>query len=123
MSTKFVQNGDKMHVTLAGTVSSGDADVVGTGLIGVAETDGVSGDTIAYAISGVHYLPKVSGAVITQGEQVLWDVSAASSAGSVDDDQATPATGDFLCGVAMEDAGSGVLQVAVKINQPGASVT
>lgn len=119
MSTKFVQEGCKLTVTLGGTVGADDVDVVGTGLIGVAQSDGVSGDEIEYAIEGVWKLPKVSGAVITQGQQVLWD----SSAGAVDDDQATPASGDFLCGYAWESAGNGVTEIAVKINEPAPSVT
>jgi len=108
-----------MDVTLSGTVASDDVDVIGTALIGVAGNDGVSGDVIPYAVKGVYYLPKVTGAVIAQGEQVLWDVSA----GNVDDDAATPATGDFLCGFAVEAAGSGVLTIAVDINQRAATVT
>lgn len=119
MTSKYSQQGKTMNVTLAGTVAVDDVDVIGTGLIGVAITGGVSGDVIAYAIDGVYYLPKVSAAVIAQGEQVLWDVSA----GAVDDDAATPAAGDFLCGYAFEAAGSGVLTIAVAINKPAPSVT
>lgn len=119
MARTYVQPGNKMEVTLAGTVSAGDVDVIGTGLLGVAETDGVAGDTIVYDISGVHTLPKVSGAVIAQGEQVLWDVSA----GAVDDDAATPATGDFLCGYAMEAAGDGATEIKVLINRTAPAVT
>lgn len=112
MARTFVQPGEKITVTLGGTVSAGDPGVIGTGLIGIAQNDGVSGEQIEYAVSGVHKLPKVSGAVITQGQQVLWDVSE----GAVDDDQAAPATGDFLCGYAWESAGSGVTEIAVLIN-------
>lgn len=119
MSTKFSQKGDVINVTLAGTVTADDVDVIGTGLLGVALASGVSGDVIAYGIRGVYYLPKVSGAVIAQGEQVYWDVSA----GAVDDDAATPATGDFLCGYAFEAAGSGVTTIAVAINEQAPSVT
>lgn len=119
MTTKFSQRGDAMDVVLAGTVAVNDVDVIGTALLGVAKTAGVSGDTIAYAIRGVYNIPKVSGADITQGEQVLWDVSA----GAVDDDQATPASGDFLCGYAFETAGTGVTEIAVAINERAATVT
>ena len=115
----YREDGSRIEKTLAGAVSSGDVDVVGTGLLGVALIDGVSGDVIPYAIEGVFTLPKASAAVITEGEQVLWD----SSAGNVDDDQATPASGDFLCGYAMESAGNGVTTVAVRINKTAPSVT
>jgi predicted RecA/RadA family phage recombinase len=122
MSNKFVQDGKIMDVTLGGTVAVNDVDVIGTGLIGVALKAGVSGDVIPYAVAGVYNLPKVSAAVITQGEKVLFDVSAAGGDGEVDDDAATPATGDFLCGTAWEDAGNGVTEIAVKIND-GADIT
>lgn len=115
----YVQHGDRMRVELSGTVSSGDVDVIGTGKLGIALQDGVNGDSIDYATEGVFRLPKASAAVIAQGEQVLWD----SSAGEVDDDAATPATGDFLCGYAWEAAGNGETTCLVKINRPAPSVT
>jgi len=119
MSDKFVTKGDVEEVTLGGTVLVDDVDVIGTGKIGVAHSAGVSGDKIVYGIKGVYKLPKVTGAVITKGQRVLWDVSA----GNVDDDQATPAAGDFFCGYAFESAGSGVLEIAVDINQVAPAVT
>lgn len=119
MSTKYQQPGDVIDITLAGTVAVNDVDVIGTGLLGVALVAGVSGDVIPYGIEGVYNIPKVSGAVIAAGEQVLWDVSA----GAVDDNLATPATGDFLCGYAVEAAGSGVTEIAVAINERAVTVT
>jgi predicted RecA/RadA family phage recombinase len=119
MSTKYVQPGEVMEVTLAGTVTADDVDVVGTALLGVALGSGVSGEKISYAVRGVYKIPKATAAVITQGQQVLWDVSA----GNVDDDQATPAAGDFLCGYATESAGNGDTEVEVAINERAAAVT
>ena len=119
MGTTYERPGNTLSVTLGGTVAVDDIDVVGTGLLGAALSAGVSGDEIEYSISGVHKLPKVTGAVIAQGEQVYWDVSA----GNCDDAAATPATGDFLCGYAMEAAGSGVLVVSVLINRGAPAVT
>ena len=119
MSTKFVKPGDTTDVVAGGTVAVNDVDVIGTGRIGVATIAGVSGDTIPYGVSGVWKLPKVSAAVIAKGEQVLFDVSAVK----VDDDAATPAAGDFLCGYADEAAGNGVTEVAVDINKGAPAVT
>lgn len=116
---RHVSPGDTLAVVAGGTVAVNDVDVVGTGLLGVAKNSGVSGETIVYAIEGVYVLPKASAAVIAQGEQVLYD----SSAGNVDDDAAIPAAGDFLCGYAMEAAGNGVTEVAVKINRTAPTVT
>lgn len=118
MTTKFVKPGNTHNVALSGTVSADDVDVIGTGLIGVATIDGVSGDTIPYAVAGVFKLPKATAAEISQGEQVSWDLDA----GEVDDDQATQATGDFFCGYAIEDAGAGVLEVAVDINKTAPAI-
>lgn len=115
----FEQHGDRILFTLAAAAVSGDPLVVGTGMLGVAMNDGANTDVIDTAVEGVFRLPKVAGAVIARGEQVLWD----SSAGAVDDDAAVPAAGDFLCGYAWEAAGNGVTEVAVKINRPAPTVT
>lgn len=123
MSNRFIQPGNIIDVLLSGAVAVNDVDVIGTGLLGVAQKAGVSGETIPYAIEGVFLLPKVSAAVIGVGEQVLWDVSANSGAGAADDDQATPATGDFLGGYAVEAAGNGDTSVKVRINKTAPSVT
>lgn len=115
----FIQHGDRILHTLAADAVSGDPLVVGTGQLGLAMNDGVNGAVIDTAVEGVYKLPKVSAAVITRGQQVLWD----NSESEVDDDAATPATGDFLCGYAWEDAGAGVLFIEVKINRGAPSVT
>jgi len=102
MARNRVQNGRRIDVTLSGTVSSGDAIVVGS-MIGVCLVDGVAADNIAVAISEVYNLPKVDAAVIIQGEQVFYDVSASE----VDDENATPASGDIIgFGVAWEGKGA-----------------
>lgn len=115
----FVQHGDRVPHTLAAAAVSGDPLVVGTGLLGIAMNDGANTEVIDTAVEGVFQLPKVSGAVIARGEQVLFDVSA----GAVDDDAAVPAAGDFLCGYAWEAAGNGVTVIDVKINRPAPTVT
>lgn len=109
-----------MEVVAGAAVLVDAIDVIGTGLLGVAVTAAAaSGEVVTYAIKGVYTLVKVTGAVITQGQRVLFDVSA----DNVDDEAATPAAGDFLCGVAMEDAGAGVLEVDVDINNTQPTVT
>ena len=115
----YIAPGTRINVTLAAAATSGVPIVAGTGLLGIPSVDGAIGDTIAVAIEGVFELPKATAAVIGQGEQVLWD----SSADNVDDDQATPASGDFLCGYAMEAAGNGATTVLVRINKPAPTVT
>lgn len=116
MATNKVNDGVVMEYANAGAaISSGDpVEAVdnGTGMLGVALTDIAATSGVgSVAIEGVYNLPKVSGAVIAQGGAVFWDTSA----GAVDDDQATKATGDFTCGTAMESAGAGVTTIAVKL--------
>lgn len=89
MATNYVQEGNVIPFTLAGTVAAGAVVKVGQTL-GVALEGGGSGDVIQVALSGVFTCPKVSAAVIKAGEKLVWDVSA----GAFDDNLATPATGD-----------------------------
>lgn len=71
-------------------VVSGQVVVIGA-ILAVAAVDianGASGTVqVGYAVTA----PKVSAAVIAQGESLTWDVSA----GAFDDNAATPAAGDI----------------------------
>ena len=90
MATNYVSEGDVIQWTNAGAaVSSGDVVVIGQ-ILGVALVDIAQNATGSVAIRGTFTVPKVSAAVIAQGEGLTWDVSA----GAVDDNAATPATGD-----------------------------
>ena len=113
MATNYVSDGGVILYSNSGSaISSGDVVVVGE-QIGVALVDIANGATGSVQIDGVFSLPKVSGAVIAQGESVIWDASA----GAFDDNAATPATGDVSgCCVAVEAAGDGVNTIAVKLN-------
>lgn len=111
MATNFVQDGEVIQYTAGSNISSGAVVKIGN-ILGVALTDIANGATGAVAISGVFDVPKVSAAVIAQGESLTWDVSA----GGFDDNLATPATGDVTgaAAVAFEAAGNGVTTIAVK---------
>lgn len=112
MATNYVQDGVVIQHTAGSAYSAGDVVELGQS-IGVALEDIASGAVGPVQISGVFNLAKVSTAVITQGEEVIWDTSASA----FDDNAATPATGDISdCCVAMETAGNGVTTVAVKLN-------
>jgi predicted RecA/RadA family phage recombinase len=113
MATNFVQDGNVIDYTNAGTaIDSGDVVVIGQ-LIAVALTDIANGATGSVAIGGVFTLPKVSAAVIAAGESLVWDVSAAG----FDDNLATPATGDVsgAAAVAIYGAGNGETSVRVRL--------
>lgn len=62
MSRNAVESGRYFYVTLDKDVVGGQVVVVGA-LIGVAETSGTIGETIACDRLGVRWLPKVTGAV------------------------------------------------------------
>jgi predicted RecA/RadA family phage recombinase len=120
MASATFLKGDKLTVayTAGGTIAVDDILVVGTNSkasVGVACEGMVSGDVAVVDIGGCYIFPKVSGAVIKAGETVDWDVSA----GEVDDNQATSASGDVAdFGVALEDAGNGVTSIKVAL-RPG----
>ncbi len=105
MTTTAVQRGDVIDYTAGSAISSGDVVVIGN-IIGVALTDIANGSTGSVATRGVFTVPKVSAAVIAQGESLVWDVSA----GAFDDNAASPATGDIsgAAACAWEAAGNGV---------------
>ncbi len=75
--------------------------------------DGAQG---VVAITECFELPKVSGAVIAQGESVNWDASN----NACEDNAATPAAGDVAeFGMAHAAAGSGATTVQVWLDTPG----
>lgn len=114
MADNFVQCGEIMDWTNPGAGKlSGDVVVIGAGLIGVCLVDIANGQTGSVQIAdGVFRVPKVPGAVIGQGEFVVWDASA----GAFDDALAVPATGDVSGNVwAFRAAGDGVTTVEIKL--------
>lgn len=103
MATNYVSDGNVINWTngTGSAVSSGD--VVATGhCIGVALVDIADGATGSVAVEGVFTVPKVSAAVFTQGEKLIWDASASA----FDDSAATPATGDITGGAVAWIAGA-----------------
>ncbi|MCG8068219.1 MAG: DUF2190 family protein [Candidatus Thiodiazotropha taylori] len=81
------------------------SDVIAGQVVLVGETLAVAAVDIPHLSYGTvltHYsfnLPKVSGAAITQGESLMWDVSA----GAFNSGSATPAAGDVTGGGARAD--------------------
>jgi len=118
MAGNYLQEGRVLDFTNSSgsTITSGSPVAIGA-IIGVALADIANGEVGAVQIDGVFQLPKVSGAVIAQGESLTFDVSANSGAGAFDDNQATPATGDITgaAAVAAEAAGSGTTTIAVRL--------
>lgn len=114
MTRTYVQPGRVLDYVNGGgaPIISGSVVVAGQTL-GVALVDIAVGATGSVAIDGVHRLPKVTGAVIKQGESLVWGVSA----GKFDDNAATPAAGDIsgAAALAFEDAGNGATELLVRL--------
>jgi len=122
MATNYVQDGGVIDYSNAGAaISSGDVVVIGNqigiALVDIAATTG----TGAVAMEGVFDVPKVDAAVIAQGENVIYDVSASK----FDDGSATPASGDVsVCCIAWEALGATTsANIKVKINVGVGTVT
>lgn len=110
MATNAVNEGDIRSWTNGGTAVSANAVVVVGEQLAIALVDIANGASGAVATEGRFTVPKVSGAVIANGEKVMWD----SSAGAFDDNAATPASGDVSNGaVAAESAGNGVTTIDI----------
>jgi predicted RecA/RadA family phage recombinase len=91
MATNYVSPGDVIQWVngTGGDITSGTVVVVGN-ILGVALQDIADTTTGSVAIRGRFTCPKVTAAVIAQGDSLTWDVSA----GKFDDKAATPASGD-----------------------------
>lgn len=120
MATNYQQPGKVVDYTATADKTSGQVVRIGN-ILGVALQDIANGATGPVQIEGVFTVPKVSGAVIANGESLTWDASAAA----FDDNAATPATGDVTGApaVAFEAAGNGVTTLAVKFTGVPGTVT
>jgi len=116
MASNFVQHGDVVDYTNAGAPIASGAPVIigsnGSALIGVALVAIPTGATGSVALEGVFLLPKLSAAVIGQGELVMFDASL----GVFDDSLAVPAVGDVTnSAYAFSAAGAGQTTVEVSL--------
>ena len=120
MAGTYVHPGEAIASPAAANVVSGQVVRVGQ-LLGVALQDVANAAVGPAQITGVFTVPKVSGAVIAQGESLVWDASAAA----FDDNAATPASGDVsgAAAVAFEAAGNGVTSFKVKFTGTPGTLT
>jgi len=125
MAVALYLKGDKQTInyTCTGAVAVDEIRVFGStdgaaGVLGVAQTAGVTGDVIAYAITGAYQFSVVTGAAIAQGEGVNY----LPASGKVDDTASTPGAGglsDFGVAMTAKAAGSSPTTIDV-ILTPGA---
>jgi len=122
MASNFVQPGEVMDWTngTGSAVVSGQVVVCGK-ILGVALVAIANGAVGSVQVSGVFTVPKVTAAVIPQGSNLLWDVSA----GKFDVGSATPASGDVSGppAVAFVAAGNGDTTLKVKFTGVPGTVT
>lgn len=103
MATNFVAEGKTFdYANGSGSTIQGGSVVKMGGTLAVAIDDILDGESGPVGF-GVFTVPKVSGAVIAQGESLTWDVSA----GAFDDNAATPAAGDVTGPPAVAYAAAG----------------
>ena len=110
MATNYVQPGDVIQYTAGTDIAAGAVVKIGA-VLGVALNDIANGSTGSVATRGVFSVPKVSAAVIAQGESLTWDVSA----GAFDDNAATPATGDITGAAAYAWTAAGASVTALEV--------
>lgn len=110
MATNYQQVGEVVQYTAGANIISGQVVKIGN-MLGVALQDIANGETGPVMVKGVFVVPKVTAAVIAQGESLTWDVSAAK----FDDNLATPASGDVTgaAAFAFEAAGNNITELAV----------
>lgn len=126
MAKNYESEGDRIQWTngTGSAVASGQVVKVGKSMLGVALVAIANGASGTVAVEGVFSgVPKVSDAVFTQGEKLLFDVSAGSGVGAFDDSVATPATGDVLGGAVAWVAGANTETTCTITLTPGNSTT
>lgn len=114
MSSTFIQPGNVVEFLAGANIAAGDVVLVGN-VLGVATQDIAKDTSGPVQITGVFVCPKVSGAVIAQGEPVTWDDSAAA----FDDKSASPSTGDVTGGSAFAWTNSGDGETTIQIRFTG----
>lgn len=84
MASNFIQPGDVLDFTAAGTITSGVPFLMGTKLV-VPLKSGVSGDVIPVQVTGVFSLSKNTGASTNwaMGAAVYWDAGTSKVTGVV----------------------------------------
>jgi Uncharacterized conserved protein len=121
MANNFVRRGS----VVTWTNSTGNNVAAGSVVkmvhtLGVALVDIPNGASGSVAIEGVFEAPKVSAAVFSVGEKLIWDVSD----GAFDDSAATPASGDVTgAAIAMRAGADGETTCVVKLTPGNSTVT
>lgn len=126
MADNYQQRGEVITWTngTGAAVAAGQLVKV-TNMLGVALVDIANGATGSVAVEGVFAgVAKVSAAVFTVGEKLIFDVSAGSGVGALDDSLATPASGDVTGGCVAWVAGANAeTTCTVKLTPGNSTIT
>lgn len=117
MATNYQEEGCVIQWTnsTGSAVASGDVVKI-TNMLGIALVDIANGAAGSVALEGVFSgVPKVTAAVFTVGEKLIWDVSA----GKFDDSAATPASGDVTGAAVAWVAGANLETTCTIMLTPG----
>lgn len=106
MAQNYQSVGSMLTIPAPANVSSGGVVIVGN-IAGVAQGDALSGASVDIAVTGIWRLPKVGANTFAVGASVYWD-GTAKLATSV-------TSGNTKIGTAVEVAGSGGVDVAVRL--------
>ena len=105
MAMNKIQDGQFLALTLAAAAASGDLLVSGK-IVGVAQTAGATGDTVAIDTQGVYLLPKVPADDLALGATVY-----AKTDGTV----TSTASGNVKCGYVVEAAAASTAEAKVRL--------
>lgn len=105
MATNKIQDGNVLYLTLASAVVSGGMVVQGK-LVGIAETAGEAGDTIAVSVTGVYEVPK-----LVSSDFAVGDIAYAVADGS----EVNKTNTNAMAGHVVEAAGNGAATVIVRL--------
>jgi predicted RecA/RadA family phage recombinase len=70
-----IQEGKKIGFTLTGATNVGDVVPLGTGMIGVASTSGLTGEEITLELEGVYEVNAATADVVEIGDLLYFDVT------------------------------------------------
>lgn len=70
-----IQEGEKIGFTLTGATNVGDVVPLGTGMVGVASTSGLTGEEVTLEMEGVYEVNAATTDVVAIGDLLYFDVA------------------------------------------------
>jgi predicted RecA/RadA family phage recombinase len=108
----FIANGEKLNITAAAAIVSGQGVLVG-GIFGVAEADAAVGQTAVINLVGTYSLPKAPSQAWTVGQVIYWDAANSRTTNVL--------TGNTRIGIAAAPVGGGAGETVGQVRLNGAA--